>query len=507
MAKGDDVPKSVETAGEDAVLAQLASTLIPEQRPAADNGPSGPVRVALRWQRRYAMILVVLDLTMGFVAGAVGLYARFGEGSDLVYRLMSAFLPFGLVAAIALGRGYQARYFGTGSDEYRRVSDAVVRFVAVGAVLAWAFHFQLARGYGIIVFPLALGLILGGRYTARQVLHRARRSGRCVHRVVVVGRERSSAELIRQLRRESHAGLEVVGVCADHTTATVIEGVPVVGRAIEAVSALQRLGADTLAVGAWSPLSPDELRRITWELEGTGVDVVVAPSVTDVTGPRIHIRPVAGLPLLHVEEPSFSGGRRVVKSLFDRVVALVALLVLAPLMLTIAAAVRLTSTGPALFCQTRVGRDGREFRIYKFRSMRVTAEEELAALVAQNEAADGLLFKIRKDPRITRVGGWLRRLSLDELPQLINVVKGEMSLVGPRPPLPAEVAKYASDVRRRLLVKPGLTGLWQVSGRSDLSWEQSIRLDLHYVENWSLALDVMILWKTAWAVLRSRGAY
>ncbi len=225
------------------------------------------------------------------------------------------------------------------------------------------------------------------------------------------------------------------------------------------------------------------------------------------TGPRIHIRPVAGLPLLHVEEPSFSGGRRIVKSLFDRIIALAALLVLAPLLVVIAAAVRLTSAGPALFCQTRVGRNGREFRIYKFRSMRITAEEELAALIAQNEAGDGLLFKIRKDPRITRVGGWLRRLSLDELPQLLNVVKGEMSLVGPRPPLPAEVAQYASDVRRRLLVKPGLTGLWQVSGRSDLSWEESVRLDLHYVENWSLALDVMILWKTAWAVLRSRGAY
>ena len=504
---GEHVPNSVAITGDDAVLEGLASGLVPQQRTAVDLGPSAPVRITLRWQRRYSLVLVALDLVLASVAAVAGLYGRFGEGSNLAHRVVTVLVPVGLVAAIALGRGYQARYFGTGSDEYRRVADAMVRFVAVGAVVAWAAHFQLARGYGIIVFPLAMALVLSGRYAARQGLHHMRRNGRCGHRVVVVGRERSSAELIRQLRRESHAGLEVVGVCVDHTRSQIIEGVPVVGRAGDAVSALQRLGADTLAVGAWSPLKPEDLRRMTWELEGSGVDVVVAPSVTDVTGPRIHIRPVAGLPLLHVEEPSFSGGRRIVKSLFDRFIALFALLVLSPLMLAIAAAVRLTSSGPALFCQTRVGRGGREFRIYKFRSMRVTAEEELAALLAYNEAADGLLFKLRKDPRITRVGGWLRRLSLDELPQLINVVKGEMSLVGPRPPLPTEVAQYASDVRRRLLVKPGLTGLWQVSGRSDLSWEQSVRLDLHYVENWSLALDIMILWKTTWAVLRSRGAY
>jgi exopolysaccharide biosynthesis polyprenyl glycosylphosphotransferase len=260
-------------------------------------------------------------------------------------------------------------------------------------------------------------------------------------------------------------------------------------------------------VGAWSDLTQADLRRLSWELEGSGVDLVVAPSLTDIAGPRIHIRPVAGLPLLHVEQPEFSGGRRLLKGTVDRLLATSALLLLIPVLAALAAAIRLTSSGPALFRQTRVGVDGRTFTIFKLRSMYVDAEQRLAALQDRNENADGLLFKIKDDPRVTPLGALLRRFSLDELPQLLNVLRGDMSLVGPRPPLPAEVAQYGDDVRRRLLVKPGLTGLWQISGRSDLSWDESVRLDLHYVENWTLALDLLILWKTGFAVLQRRGAY
>jgi exopolysaccharide biosynthesis polyprenyl glycosylphosphotransferase len=249
------------------------------------------------------------------------------------------------------------------------------------------------------------------------------------------------------------------------------------------------------------------LRRLSWELEGTGVSLLVAPGLTDVAGPRIHIRPLGTrLPLLHVEEPEFTGARKVLKEAQDRVIAAVATLFLAPLMLSLAVLIRVDSRGPALFRQVRVGKNGEEFCVYKFRSMHVDAEERLAALAELNES-DGVLFKMRNDPRVTRVGRLLRRYSLDELPQLLNVILGDMALVGPRPPLPREVANYASDVHRRLLVKPGITGLWQVSGRSDLSWEDSVRLDLYYVENWSLALDLQILWKTFSAVLASRGAY
>jgi exopolysaccharide biosynthesis polyprenyl glycosylphosphotransferase len=324
--------------------------------------------------------------------------------------------------------------------------------------------------------------------------------------VVVVGRERSCAELIRQLRSESHAGFMVVGACIDRTSATEVEGVPVVGNSMSIIDALRTTGADTVAVGAWSDLTQAGLRRLSWELEGSGVDLVVAPALTDVAGPRIHIRPVSGLPLLHVEEPEFSGVRRLLKGSVDRGGAMAALLVLLPLFLAIAVCVRLSSRGPALFRQERVGTDGKAFTMYKFRSMYIDAEQRLADLKDKNEG-DGVLFKMRDDPRVTPVGKWLRRFSLDELPQLINVATGTMSLVGPRPPLESEVKQYENDVRRRLLVKPGLTGLWQISGRSDLSWEESVRLDLHYVENWSLALDLVILWKTAFAVISRKGAY
>jgi exopolysaccharide biosynthesis polyprenyl glycosylphosphotransferase len=219
------------------------------------------------------------------------------------------------------------------------------------------------------------------------------------------------------------------------------------------------------------------------------------------------MRPFIGLPLLHVEEPEFAGFKRVVKGAMDRLAAGLAVLLLVPVLGAIAVAVRLDSPGPVLFRQTRIGRGGREFTMLKFRTMVVDAEARRGDLLALNQNADGLLFKMADDPRVTRVGRVLRRFSVDELPQLFNVLSGRMSLVGPRPPLPAEVALYDDSVRRRLLVKPGLTGLWQVSGRSDLTWEESVRLDLRYVENWSLLLDIMILWKTGFAVVRARGAY
>jgi exopolysaccharide biosynthesis polyprenyl glycosylphosphotransferase len=231
-----------------------------------------------------------------------------------------------------------------------------------------------------------------------------------------------------------------------------------------------------------------------------------SPALLDVAGPRTTIRQTAGLTLLHVDHPQLSGFRLVLKALFDRCAAAAALIVLAPVMSAIAAAIWLHDRGPVLFTQLRVGRDGHEFRIYKFRTMVVDAEQRKQELLANNDS-DGVLFKIRKDPRVTAVGAHLRRLSLDELPQLFNIFLGDMSLVGPRPALPEEADKYAAHVRRRLVVKPGLTGLWQVSGRSDLSWEESVRLDLRYVENWSFALDLQILWKTTSVLVRRSGAY
>jgi exopolysaccharide biosynthesis polyprenyl glycosylphosphotransferase len=249
-----------------------------------------------------------------------------------------------------------------------------------------------------------------------------------------------------------------------------------------------------------------KLRTLAWELEKTGTDLCLAPALLDVAGPRTTVRPAAGLTLLHVEHPQLSGPRQVFKDLFDRTAAVLALMGLAPVMLGIAVAIKLSDGGPALFTQERVGKDGQRFRIYKFRTMVVDAEARLAEIRQRNEF-DGVLFKIRKDPRITVIGARLRKWSLDELPQLINVLRGEMSLVGPRPALPEEAAEYAVHVRRRLVVKPGITGMWQVNGRSDLSWEETVRLDLRYVENWSFALDLQILWKTFSVIFRGAGAY
>jgi exopolysaccharide biosynthesis polyprenyl glycosylphosphotransferase len=273
------------------------------------------------------------------------------------------------------------------------------------------------------------------------------------------------------------------------------------------LESVRTLRATAVAVAECPELEGSALRQLMWDLEGTGVDVLVGSALTEVTGPRLSIRPLAGLPLLQVEEPELTGARRLLKSLTDRTIALIIIALALPALVVLGLAVRLTSRGPAIFRQTRVGRHGGTFTMFKFRSMYVDAEARLAGLATQNERAEGLLFKMRDDPRVTPVGRFLRKWSLDELPQLFNVLIGTMSLVGPRPPLPREVAQYGNDVRRRLLVKPGLTGLWQVSGRSDLPWDESVRLDLGYVENWSLAMDFVILIRTVVVVLRRSGAY
>jgi exopolysaccharide biosynthesis polyprenyl glycosylphosphotransferase len=325
--------------------------------------------------------------------------------------------------------------------------------------------------------------------------------------VVAVGHAAAVADLVTTLRRESHHGLSVVAACvAGLPDQEEVADVPVAGELGSVAAAVSSFGADTVAVLACPELNGTRLRELAWQLEKTGTDLCVAPALLDVAGPRTTIRPVAGLPLLHVDHPELAGARQVIKSAFDRVTATVALILLAPLFGVIACSIAFTDRGPVFFRQVRVGKDGSTFTLYKFRTMVVGAERWKAVLSDRNEA-DGALFKIRRDPRVTSTGAWLRRWSLDELPQLLNVLRGDMSLVGPRPALPEEAARYGDHVRRRLVVKPGLTGLWQVSGRSDLPWDEAVRLDLRYVENWSFALDLQILWKTGSAVLRGSGAY
>lgn len=457
---------------------------------------------------RYVAGLVLVDALAASIAAMVAYLVRFSAGDD-GYLIAAIVMPALWVAMVALFDGYEPRVLGLGSEEFQQVLRALVAATAVLGFVSYAFKLEVARGYVVLALPLATLLTLVGRYAARKWLHRRRMNGAYLHSVVAVGAEQAVVDLVTRLRHDRYSGMQVVGACLSSGDGALLVGlgVPLLGDVDDVARAVRGSGADTVAVAGGVGIDPTRLRRLSWELEGTDTDLVVSPGLIEVAGPRLHIRPVSGLPLLHVEEPQFSGVRRVLKGAFDRVAATVALLLAAPLILGIAAAVRLSSDGPVIFRQTRTGRAGREFTLLKFRSMYQDAELRRTELLDRNERAEGLLFKMRNDPRITPVGRWLRRFSLDELPQLVNVVLGHMSLVGPRPPLPAEVALYEDDVRRRLLVKPGLTGLWQVSGRSDLTWEESVRLDLRYVENWSFALDLMILWKTGSAISRGRGAY
>jgi lipopolysaccharide/colanic/teichoic acid biosynthesis glycosyltransferase len=457
--------------------------------------------------------------------------------------------------SVLLIGGYDTRFIGLGSDEFRRILGAAVNLTAGVAVVSYAAKLDLARGYLAIALPSATVMDLTARYLLRKRLHRRRVRGWCVRRVVAVGHAAEVARLVTVLRRDTYHGLAVVAACLVDAreggqpdgaagvpaarvpaacapvacalvaaapvacapvaaapvvgvpvAAAPVVGVPVAGGLCDVAAAVRRFGADTVAVLACPEMDGGRLRELAWELEKTGTDLFVAPTLLDVAGPRTTIRPVAGLPLLHVDHPELAGTRQAVKSVFDKTCAAVALLVLAPLFAVIAISIRLADHGPVLFRQTRIGKNGQGFTVYKFRTMVPDAEQRKSDLATFNEAT-GVLFKIRRDPRVTRTGACLRRWSLDELPQLINVLIGDMSLVGPRPALPAEVAGYSGHMRRRLVVKPGMTGLWQVSGRSDVSWEEAERLDVHYVENWSLALDLQVLWKTGSAVIRGSGAY
>jgi exopolysaccharide biosynthesis polyprenyl glycosylphosphotransferase len=465
-----------------------------------------PPRVSMR---RYIACLVMVDATVAAVATFVAMRLRLSSVPlGGIYPLLTALLPLLWVVILLLCGCYERRSLVIGPEEYGNVTHAGMWLLGGVAVSSYVTHADLSRGLFAISTPLIIAATLVTRFSARKLLHRHLSRGRALHHLVVVaGSTERARDLISHLRRATHAGLSVIGACVPGQ----VEDLDLPGGAVPALggdllAAARSAGADTIAIAGTDTLPSGALRRLSWELEGTGMHLIVAPAITDIAGPRILVRPLNGLPMLHVAEPTFSGGTRVLKGMIDRAVALFLVLLLSPLLAGIVVAIRLTDPGPVLFRQVRVGHLERRFVLWKFRTMRVGAELEREALLDLNEH-DGLLFKIRGDPRVTRIGRWLRRHSLDELPQLWNVITGSMSLVGPRPPLPAEVDRYPDDVQRRLLVKPGITGLWQVSGRSDLSWAETVRLDLYYVENWSVALDVQLLWKTVGIVLRGDGGY
>lgn len=411
--------------------------------------------------------------------------------------------------ALVVHGAYDPHGLGHGPEEYRAIAAATLRVFAVLALFSYAFRLNIARGYVLMALPAGLLGLLGARWIWRRWLGYRRSEGRLTHSVLVVGDVDHIADLIRTLGTAPDAGYRVVAACTS-TGHEVVGSVPVLGSEAQAAEVARAKGVDVVACTSSVRLGPRGLRRLGWDLEGSGIQLVVVPGLTDVAGPRVLTRPVAGLPLLHVEAPVFSGPKLFVKTAIDMAGAAILILILSPVLLGTAAAVWLQDRGPVFFLQRRIGLQGSPFPMVKFRSMSVDAEDRLQELqnaVDETALDRGPLFKLARDPRVTPVGRFIRRYSVDELPQLFNVVRGEMSLVGPRPPLPSEVERYAEEVRRRLLVKPGMTGLWQVSGRSDLSWEESVRFDLYYVENWSVLSDLMILWRTAHAVVRGSGAY
>jgi exopolysaccharide biosynthesis polyprenyl glycosylphosphotransferase len=465
------------------------------------------------WRGAYVRRIVVADVMCAALAGAVGYFSRFGPDGETTAHASSwaaLAVPLIWVGSMLVARSYEERFLWVGPEEFRRVFFAAMMLLATLGTVSWAFKLDVARGFVVIAVPLAAFLTLIQRYTQRQLLHRARGRGEHLQTTLLVGHRNAVAALDEQMDREAYHGYRVIGCClpADQFSpaADAFNGLPVLGALDEVADVVARYEVDTVAVLPCPELDGPGLRRLGWALEKTRAELLLAPAVTEIVGTRVRIRPVCGLPLMHMERPELTGVRRLTKELFDRTAAAFGVLFLVPALLGVALAVKVTSRGPVFFRQERVGRDGQTFSMLKFRSM-VTGADRMAEELTSDNDGNGVLFKKRDDPRVTSVGRFLRRYSLDELPQLLNVLRGDMSLVGPRPPLSTEVERYGFDMHRRFLVKPGLTGLWQVSGRSDLSWDDSVRIDVRYVENWSLTFDFMILWKTVGAVLRGSGAY
>jgi exopolysaccharide biosynthesis polyprenyl glycosylphosphotransferase len=474
------------------------------------------------WEVRYGRRLLFSDalLVTSTVFGAQIVWVRVlsvMEGQPVplrgaqpyasVYSIAIVLVWLGLLSLFA---SRDPRTVGTGSTEYRRVVQASLSTFGLLAIVVYLFDLQLARGYFLIALPIGLCALIVVRRLWRRWLCAQRESGEFSARVVLAGSATSVTHIARQLARMPEAGYHMLGVCVpaeQENAAELGEELTIIGAFDDLIGTIQRTGADTIVLTSSDELPPQRIRELSWQLEPGHQHLIVAPTLTDIGGPRILTRPVAGLPLIHVETPRYAGGKMQSKRLFDIGASAGLVIVLAPLLAAIAFAIRLSSPGPVLFRQRRIGKNGRRFSMLKFRSMVPEAEAQLAGLRESADAGNDVLFKMRDDPRVTPLGRTLRRYSLDELPQLFNVLAGHMSLIGPRPPLPDEVEEYERHVHRRFLVKPGITGLWQVSGRSNLSWEESVRLDLYYVENWTLTGDLAILFRTARTVLGRDGAF
>lgn len=518
----------------------------PRQSPAVINRASSPRRLTSRVERRrpqrwintYQRNLACTDLAiiiaMVFASQTIRLdsdatVAVRGDAGvhGISYYLLSAGLVILWMAALGINGVWDKKILGIGPSEYRRIIQASFYLFGFIAIFAYMFKVDVARSYLAMALPLGLFGLIGGRWVWRLLLREHRRTGSHMNTVLVIGDLLSASGLASRLRQSPNSGYRVAGLCVPKgsvmperrraNSAPTGSVYPerrssgpdfvVLGHLDDVPAAIEKSAANTVAVSASEHFGSEEVRQLAWQLEGTGVELILAPALTDVAGPRIHIKPVAGLPLMHVQEPQFRGPKLVLKTALDLIVAGLAVIALSPILLVVAALIKLDDHGPVFFRHERVGLGGNTFYVWKFRSMGIGADRRIDEVKTASGQEESVFYKSANDPRITKIGRFIRRTSIDELPQLFNVLGGRMSVVGPRPLVPGEGAEIGNFLERRMLVRPGITGLWQVSGRSDVNAEERIRLDFYYVENWSVAGDLLIMMKTVRAVLAKEGAY
>lgn len=480
------------------------------------------------WRYLYVAALVAVDVLVMLLSLVICF--AFNPGAyDTVTRAMPiwafllAYCVIGLLC-LAFAGAYHRHVMAEGYELYTKLINAAIFTIVLASCVAFMLNLQLPRT-ALIIAPL-VGLVceLVARWMMRCLLHHHRRRGECKYTTVIVGSSEGINRTLRLMRRNSALGYMPVAVCpiapdprmddayvvTNFVADPDIEGADklrVLSFGSRFARTIERMGVQEVYIADVLSRDSKLLHAMSLAIESLGIELAISVSLADIGGHRLHLRNSAEQQVLIASLPQYRTTTYVIKRIIDIVLSAVALVISSPIMLGVAIAIKLDDGGPVLFKQTRVGIHGKPFTMYKFRSMVTNAEEIKAKLAAESGQTDRFIFKLKDDPRITKVGKFIRKTSLDEFPQFFNVFKGDMSLVGPRPALPDEVARYGSLYSTRLLVKPGITGPWQVSGRSDLSQEQSEFLDVSYIENWSITGDLAILAKTVMVVFRGTGSY
>ena len=483
------------------------------------------VRFRTGWRKKLDAILISSDFLILILAANLAYFSKktfdttfvinLNTNSEFLYSYAFSLSIFSLLWLFYLSL-FQTRgkkVIGAGAKEYGLVSQASLATFAFCLFFLYLLNASFSRQILFTYFLAGtLGLLIT-RWLWRRRLNKLRRDYGWKDNVVLFGELNSVVELGSELEKRYQAGFNIAGICLSSLPATtkspLIFGskeVPIFGGAESIRLALDRTRSSSVIITDRSNIGAAEIKDISWSLDPDKHELILAQGLVDVSGPRIHTRPLAGLPFMYVEVPNFQGAKRLTKRLIDISGSLIGIILFFIPGVIISIAIKFGSRGPVFFVQERVGRNNTHFKMYKFRSMHPDAERIKNSLLVQTNQSSPL-FKLSDDPRVTSVGKFLRKWSLDEIPQLFNVLLGNMSLVGPRPPLQSEVDQYENHINRKFMVKPGITGLWQVSGRSNLSWEDSVRLDLYYVENWSITTDIVIMFRTVVSVLKRDGAY